>query len=68
MTKYIISKPDTGPIAELLVQDDEMIVYDVCSIKAYEGGDYVPMEAKKMPHHMLREMFYPKEGATDDGG
>lgn len=67
MTKYILSKPNTGPMAEIIVNDDEMIVYDVCKISEYEGGDYVPRKAKQLDHHMLKEMFYPKEEETDDG-
>jgi len=53
----------TGPESEgeIKVEDDEMIVYDVCKIKDYQGGDYVPREARKMDYHMLREMFHPKE-------
>jgi hypothetical protein len=68
MTKYILSKPNTGPMAEIIVADDEMIVYDVCKIADYEGNDYVPRKAKEMDHHALHEMFNQKEEATEDGG
>ncbi len=47
--------------AEIVVNDDEMIVYDVCRIKDYQGGDYVPRKAKTMPYHMLKEMFTQQE-------
>ena len=64
MTKYIISKPDTGPIAELILNDDEMIVYDVCKIKDYEGGDYVSRKARNMDY-----VVQPigQQGEEDDG-
>ena len=68
MTKYIISKSDTGPIGEVIVNDDEMIVYDVCKIADYEGNDYLPRAAKKMDYHMLKEMLYPKKEEDDDEG
>ena len=47
--------------AEIAVNDDEMIVYDVCRIKDYQGGDYVPRKAKTMPYHMLKEMFHSEK-------
>ena len=62
MKTYIISGPETE--GKINVQDDEMIVYDVCKIAAYEGHDYLPREARKMDYHALKEMLYPKE--TDD--
>ena len=46
-----------GTESEITVNDDEMIVYDVCKIKDYQGGDYVPRKAKTMSYHMLKEMF-----------
>jgi hypothetical protein len=61
---YTLIGPDSE--AKIEVGEGDMIVYDVCKIKDYQGGDYVPHKAKEMPFHMLKEMLYPKE--TDDGG
>ena len=61
---YYITGPDNCE-SEIKLQDDEMIVYDVCKIKDYQGNDYVPRAAKKMDYHMLKEMFYPKEEESD---
>jgi hypothetical protein len=33
-----------------------MIVYDICKIKDYEGGDYVPRAAKKMDYNTHKEL------------
>jgi hypothetical protein len=38
---------------EIEVNDDQMIVYDVCKIKDYEGGDYVSRKAKLMDNVVL---------------
>ena len=38
---------------KIKVQDGDMIVYDVCSIKDYEGSDYVPRKAKQLDHVVL---------------
>jgi hypothetical protein len=62
--KYIISGPETE--AEIIVADDEMIVYDVCKIKDYQGNDYLPREARKMDYHALKEMLYPKPEERDE--
>ena len=56
---YTVLGPDTE--AEIEVAEDEMIVYDVCKVKEYEGGDYVPRKAKTMPYHMLKEMHYNED-------
>ncbi len=42
---------------EIKVNDDQMIVYDVVNIKAYEGGDYLPRQAKQMDHHLHKELI-----------
>jgi hypothetical protein len=49
--KYTISGPEIEQ--EIIVGDGDMIVYDVCKIKDYEGGDYVPRAAKKMDYVVL---------------
>jgi hypothetical protein len=49
--KFTIIGPDTE--GDIFVNQDEMIVYDVCKIKDYEGGDYVPRKAKDMDHVVL---------------
>lgn len=59
MRKYMLIGPDSE--AEILVGDGDMIVYDVCKIKDYQGGDYVPRKARELDNHMLKEMFYPKD-------
>ena len=64
MKTFKIVGPDTE--AEIIVADDEMIVYDVCKISEYEGGDYLPRAAKKMDFHLLKEMF--NEPEEQDGG
>tara|TARA_R110000772_G_scaffold267971_3_gene393598 strand:+ start:33644 stop:33835 length:192 start_codon:yes stop_codon:yes gene_type:complete len=54
MRTYSIYLPNQEePEAEIIVKDDEMIVYDVCKIKDYEGGDYVPRKAREMDHVVL---------------
>lgn len=58
-TYSIVCDDGHGPMASIKVNDDEMIVYDVCKIADYEGGDYLPRAAKKMDFHMLKEMLYP---------
>jgi hypothetical protein len=47
-----------GPETEcdIIVNDDEMIVYDICKIKDYEGGDYLPRAAKKMDYNTHKEL------------
>lgn len=57
--KYTIIGPETE--ADIFVNEGEMIVYDVCKIKDYEGGDYVPRKAKEMDHVVL------PIGAPDEG-
>ena len=52
-TFVILNKFDPSSTREINVNDDEMIVYDVCKIADYEGGDYVPREAKKRSNHLL---------------
>lgn len=64
-TYSIVCDDGHGPMASITVNDDEMIVYDVCKIKDYEGNDYLPRAAKKMDFHLLKEMLYPKE--ADNG-
>ena len=53
MRVYTISGPDDDDCARIEVNDDEMIVYDVCKIKEYEGADYVPRKARKMGNVVL---------------
>lgn len=65
-TYSIICDDGHGPMAEIKVNDDEMIVYDVCKIAAYEGNDYLPRAAKKMDFHMLKEMFNEPEEANGE--
>ena len=48
---FTIIGPETEN--EIVVDDGYMIVYDVCKIKDYEGGDYVPRKAKEMDHVVL---------------
>ncbi len=38
---------------EIEVNDDQMIVYDVCKMKDYQGNDYVPRKAKLMDYVVL---------------
>jgi hypothetical protein len=58
MKTYAIFLPEQDePEAEITVNDDEMIVYDICKIKEYEGGDYLPRAAKKMDHHTYKELI-----------
>lgn len=47
---FKIIGPESG--GEIIVNDDEMIVYDVVKIKDYEGDDYVPRAAKKKGYVM----------------
>jgi hypothetical protein len=49
---YTLSSEDMDD-RQIKVQDGQMIVYDVCKIKDYEGGDYVPRKAKEMDHVVL---------------
>ena len=65
-TYSIICDDGQSTMGSIKVNDDEMIVYDVCKIADYEGNDYAPRKAKELDFHMLQEMFNPKE--TDDGG
>jgi hypothetical protein len=42
---------------EIEVNDDQMIVYDVCKIKDYEGGDYVPRKARELDNVVLPSKY-----------
>ena len=53
MKTYTISGPADDDCARIVVNDDEMIVYDVCKISEYEGDDYVPRQAKKKGYVVL---------------
>ena len=64
MKTYKLIGPGTE--ADINVQDGDMIVYDVCKIKDYEGGDYVPRKAKDMDHHALHEMFNCSNRADEE--
>jgi hypothetical protein len=58
MKTYSIFLPEQDePEVELTVNDDEMIVYDICKIKDYEGGDYLPRAAKKMDYNTHKELI-----------
>jgi hypothetical protein len=49
----IICDDGQSPMQNIIVNDNEMIVYDVCTIKDYEGGDYVSRQAREMDHVVL---------------
>lgn len=56
MKTYILSCDDhagTTTQVEIKVNNDEMVVYDVCKVKDYEGGDYVPRKARQMDYVVL---------------
>ena len=60
--KYVIVHPD-GSEREIIIGTGDMLVYDVCKIKDYEGGDYVPRKARQMDN-----VFLPvPEGEVTDG-
>jgi len=64
--KYIISGPDKE--WEIIINEDEMIVYDVCKIKDYEGGDYLPRRAKEMDYHTHESRDEIYESDTEASG
>jgi hypothetical protein len=64
MKTYKIVGPETE--GSINVNDDEMIVYDVCKIADYQGNDYLPREARKLDYHALKEMLYPKPEESEE--
>jgi hypothetical protein len=60
-TFLFMGKHDPDEVAEIVVNEGEMIVYDVVKVKDYEGGDYVPRKAREMDHVVLPIGQWPED-------
>jgi len=54
MKTYTLTCDNGDTSVDIIVNDGDMIVYDVCKVKDYEGGDYVPRNAREMDYAVLQ--------------